>query len=296
MDTTCTYHGDRDGMLIAYLYNDIEASDRDAYERHLAACPACRRELGELGAVRDRLSRWSPPEPAHGVDSRATSVPDSGPIVAGPSRWFKTLSEIPVWAQAAAAALVLGVAMGAANLHVTYDTTGFSVRTGWMPASAPATTGASAGEPASRAATGSASAPGITSVAAGPASAAIAATAGQAPPSASSAPWGADLAALEARLRSDMRTSVAPPATRAVSARDGEAADLLKRVRALVDESETRQQRELALRMAEIASDVRAQRVADLRTIDRIQSNTGVDMMRLYRMTNDLAVRVAQVR
>lgn len=271
MNTTCTYHGDRDAMLIAYLYDDIEAGDRDTYERHLATCPACRRELGELGAVRDRLSRWSPPEPARGVDRRAASAPDAERVVVGPSRWFKPLAEGPVWARAAAAALVLGVALGAANLHVTYDEAGFSVRTGWLPASA--------------AAAGSASTRGITSVAAGRDGA-------QDRP----APWGADLAALEARLRRDMRTPVAAPATRAASVRDSEAADLLKRVRALVDESETRQQRELALRMAEIASDVRAQRVADLRTIDRIQSNTGVDMMRLYRMTNDLAVRVAQVR
>ncbi|OFW30556.1 MAG: hypothetical protein A3H97_05670 [Acidobacteria bacterium RIFCSPLOWO2_02_FULL_65_29] len=261
MNTTCTYHGDRDEMLIAYLYDDIEAADRDTYERHLAACPACRRELGELGAVRDRLSRWSPPEPARGVDRRAASAPDTGRVVVGPSRWLTPMTEVPVWARAAAAALVFGVAAGAANLHVTYDTTGFSVRTGWM---APASAGNAA--------------------------------AGRDVAQDQPVPWGADLAALEARLRSDMRTSVAPPATRVASARDGEAADLLKRVRALVDESETRQERELALRMAEIATDVRAQRVADLRTIERIQSNTGVDMMRLYRMTNDLAVRVAQVR
>ena len=75
---------------------------------------------------------------------------------------------------------------------------------------------------------------------------------------------------------------------------------MLVRVRAMIEESEQRQQRELALRIAEVDNSVRAQRIADLRNIDRnltaIQSNTGVDMRRLYEMTNNLAVRVSQTR
>ena len=61
MDTTCTYHGNRDEMLIACLYNDVDAADREAVDRHIASCAACRRELDELGVVRRQLARWSPP-------------------------------------------------------------------------------------------------------------------------------------------------------------------------------------------------------------------------------------------
>ena len=271
MDTTCTYHGNRDEMLVAYLYNDIEAAERDECERHIASCASCRRELGELGGVRGQLAQWSPPEPAFGI---GRTSPAAGRTMVGPARWWNRLSDMPAWAQVAAAGLVLGVSAGAANLQITYDGTGLSVRTGWMsPASAPENTSAST------------FAPGTTS-----------ASAGQDGAKDQPAPWRVDLAALEGQLRADMRASAAQPATRAASTREADAADTIRRVRTLIDESEKRQQRELALRFAEIANDVRTQRVADLRNIDRIQSTAGVDMMRLYRLTNDLAVRVAQVR
>ena len=58
----------------------------------------------------------------------------------------------------------------------------------------------------------------------------------------------------------------------------------MRRVRALVDESEKRQQRELALRVAEVLRDVNAQRQADLVKIDRslgaVQNNLGVEVMK----------------
>ena len=60
--------------------------------------------------------------------------------------------------------------------------------------------------------------------------------------------------------------------------------EALRRVRALVDESERRQQRELALRLAEAVREVNAQRQADLVRIDRnigaMQNNTGREMLR----------------
>ena len=40
--------------------------------------------------------------------------------------------EIPAWAQAAAAVLLLGVAAGLANLDIRYDGEGLRVRTGWL--------------------------------------------------------------------------------------------------------------------------------------------------------------------
>ena len=80
----------------------------------------------------------------------------------------------------------------------------------------------------------------------------------------------------------------------ASSARDGE---VLRRVRALLEESERKQQRELALRVAQVIRDVNAQREADLVKIDRslglIQNNTGVEAMKQRELLNYL-VRVSQ--
>ena len=74
-------------------------------------------------------------------------------------------------------------------------------------------------------------------------------------------------------------------------------ADLVKRVRALVDESEKRQQRELALRVAEVVRDVAAQRQADLVKIDRtlgvVQNNLGVEVLR-DRQRLDILYRASQ--
>ncbi len=74
-------------------------------------------------------------------------------------------------------------------------------------------------------------------------------------------------------------------------------ADLVKRVRALVDESEKRQQRELALRVAEVVRDVATQRQADLVKIDRtlgvVQNNLGVEVLR-DRQRLDILYRASQ--
>ena len=68
-------------------------------------------------------------------------------------------------------------------------------------------------------------------------------------------------------------------------------------MRALVDESEKRQQRELALRLAELFRDINAQRQADLVKIDRtlgvVQNNVGIDLMKT-RNQMDLVLRASQ--
>jgi hypothetical protein len=114
------------------------------------------------------------------------------------------------------------------------------------------------------------------------------------------APWNADLAAVEARLRADLRESAAPlqPATADAA---GASPEALRRVRALVEESERRQQRELALRLAEAMREMNAQRQADLIRIDRniglVQNTTGREMMRQRsEMLNYLTVRTASQR
>jgi anti-sigma factor RsiW len=183
-------------------------------------------------------------------------------LVAPPTRrWWR---DIPAWAQVAAALLVLGVSAGIANLSVRYDSAGLTVTTGWSR----------------------------------PAAAAPAAAAAQ------NAPWRADLAAFEQRLRTEFHAEPAGAATtQAASLGQPQAAaaavnaDLLNRVRALVQDSERRQERELALRIAEVVRDVDAQRQADLVRIDRslglVQNNTGVEVMRQRELINYL-VRAAQ--
>jgi hypothetical protein len=247
MDTKCAYRGNRDEMIVASLYDALEPRERADFDAHVAGCTACRLELSELGAVRLQLAEWSPPEPVAGWMSRpgaAYGAPKK--ILRG---WPTRIGEMPAWAQVAAAMVLLGVAAGAANLDVTYNQNGLTVRTGWIR------------------------------------------SAGQAAPTVgteaiASAPWRADLAALEQQLRTELQ---ATPAARLASQRD-DAADalLMRRVRALIDDSEKRQRRELALSVAESASGNGVQRVQDARNADRnvnaVQSNPGVDAMRLYKI------------
>jgi hypothetical protein len=111
-------------------------------------------------------------------------------------------------------------------------------------------------------------------------------------PQATDAAWRADLTALEEKLVQEMK------AQPVAASSDDEV--VLRRVRALVQESEKRQQRELALRVAEMARDAQTQRQADLMKIDRslgiIQSRTGVEVMRTQQQLNTLAQRVSQQR
>ena len=90
-----------------------------------------------------------------------------------------------------------------------------------------------------------------------------------APGQAASAVSASDLTALEQRLRREIaqtRAAAAPAASAPLSASDSQ---VLARVRTLIEESEQRQQRELALRTADIMRDVDSQRGADLAQIQR---------------------------
>src|SRR5436305_539431 len=73
MSDMCSYPN-RDGALIAYVYDELEGGDRASFDAHLSTCPACRDEVRALGGVRQQLARWSPPEPAFVIGASATSV------------------------------------------------------------------------------------------------------------------------------------------------------------------------------------------------------------------------------
>ena len=284
MTDTCTYPNDREEALVAYLYDDIDAAARTAFEAHLGSCTACRDELESLQGVRQRLATWAPPEQQAGVavvnsrqstvdrrlwtavDARLSTV-DSPSAPPTKAAW---LPDVPAWAQAVAAILILGVAAGIANLDVRYNKDGLTVRTGW---SSP-----------------------IDSLAQSPSKGELA----QGRPDA--APVSrADLVALEQRLRTEVRalqsSAHAAAATDPLPARTGVDAEQLRRVRALLDESEKRQQRELALRVGEVLRDINAQRQADLVRIDRslglVENNLGVEVLKQRERVNYL-MRVNQ--
>jgi hypothetical protein len=170
---------------------------------------------------------------------------------------------VPAWAQAAAAILILGVAAGIANLEVRYNQDGLMVRTGWSKAQA-ATPNAGA---AAR----------------------------------SDAVSRTELVALEDRLKNEVRalqtSAHAGSAGDAQPVRAGMDADQVRRLRVLLDESEKRQQRELALRVGEVLRDVNAQRQSDLMRIDRtlglVENNLGVEVMKQRERVNYL-MRVNQ--
>jgi hypothetical protein len=74
-------------------------------------------------------------------------------------------------------------------------------------------------------------------------------------------------------------------------------ARILDRVRVLIDESEQRQRRELALRSAELVRDFDAQRNVDLarieRTLGQMDGTTGAEVAQQRQMLNYL-MRVSQ--
>jgi hypothetical protein len=260
---SCTYGDDRDEALVAFLYDDPAGNpaERDRFEAHLAACARCREEIAALGGVRAQLAHWSPPEPFNlPISNQQTAISNE--------KWWR---QIPAWAQVAAALLFLGVSAGIANLDVRYDQSGLSVRTGWSSRSG------------------------------GPGRSNGSETVAQAvSPANSSAPWKADIAALESQLKREIRTAQTSAPVAAPPVRTVAAADVNAQVRTLLAESEKRQQRELALRLAELLRDVNAQRQADMVKIDRtlgvVQNNVGIEVMKNRQQMNqmDLIYRASQ--
>lgn len=268
----CPYADCRDDALVSYLYADGVPEDLQAFAAHLPTCGACQQELTALGDLRAQLAHWAPPEPAHGVGRMETPalrvVSSSVPPPAPQAR-----RRVPLWAQAVAAVLVGAVAASVANLEVTSTPDGVLVRTGWMHRRPVAT----------------ASAPDVAR-----ATAATAPASTHEPSATADAPWRAELAALGEQLRAEM--SARPTATSAGAVDQAVEA----RVRALVADSERRQQRELALRVAEVARETQTQRQADLAKIDRtlgvMSSRTGAEVMRTQQQLNSLAQQVSEQR
>jgi hypothetical protein len=235
--------------LVSYLYDDLDEGARAAFERHLRGCAECREELAEMRAVRADLLTWTPPapefafrivaEPREAVNrgrdvARAATDNVLRPDVAAWRRWFT-----PAAGLAAAAVLVLAAAAGLARIEVHHGADGWTLRTG-----------SSYG-----AATDSARL-------------AFAARDVNLPADAGT------FAALERRISALETTVHDTSGLRNASVLNARASneEILKVVRDLLAQSETRQKGELAFRIAQVIRDVDAQRVADL---NRVQQGIG---------------------
>jgi hypothetical protein len=265
---TMQFRCDEKERLLSYLYGEDAYDDRVAMEAHLATCAECREEIAELRSVRADLARWQPPD----AELNFRVVRDS---VAPPTRsWWHT----PAWAPLAlAAGVLLAVGAAAANVEVQVGNGALTIRTGWAkPAATPSTAVASAAPTATHAAPMLPVKTGI-----------------------SEAELERRMGDLESRLRAEMASSrrLAPATAQPVALTGSDRGQLLQQVQALVDESERRQQRELALRLAQVVQDFDTQRRADLVRIEQgfgqIESLTGQEAARQRAITNYL-VRASQ--
>jgi hypothetical protein len=228
-DTICGYAGDREAALAAYLYGDFEEGERERFAEHLATCLVCRRELDGLGAVRGALRAWAPPEPAS-----PTAVTVASPAVGDRRSW--SWHSLPAWARTAAAIVVCGAALGAANLDIRSGSDGLVIRTGWIRPAPAATRDAQAGTRTS--------------------TARDVALAGPSTPG-------------EPITRAETEAMIAELRTAVERARSADAAQLAR----LIADSERKQQNELALRSAALLRETNAQRQSDLA---RISANLNV--------------------
>jgi hypothetical protein len=225
----CSYP-DRDAAIVAYLYDDdggFAAAERVSFETHVMTCEPCRTEVSELGRVRSTLSQWATPETTGAVHESFVRSHQ-------PTSWWHS---VPVWAQVAAAMLVLGVSASIANLDIRYDrVNGLNVRTGWSKVSSTQSAGV---------------APAVD---------------------ADAALWHAELSAVQKQLRGEIRAQLAKVSATSAAAAPPAMSDaqLQQSLRALLDESEQKQEQTLALHLAQLQRDFGAQRQADIRRTNEL--------------------------
>ncbi len=227
-------------LLVGFLYDEIDPVSKRTFERHLKTCAACRDELAELGATREQIALWAPPDADLGF--RIVRGPAEPAPAPSRSRWF---SFSPAWGLAAAAIIMFAIGAAIANLDVRYGSDGLVVRTGWNHAA----------DAQAR----------VTPV-----------------------DWKAQAEALDRRLRDLERAASERSAVQNASASALSDSELIQRVRDIVGQSETRQQRALAARLSEMMHEYDAQRRLDLATTDqritRLQNTSGLTNNYLQRL------------
>jgi hypothetical protein len=270
-------------LLVGYLYDELTHSEQDEFTRHLAGCRECRNEVDELRGTRSQLALWRPPEPDLGFEVvRRPAAP-----VAQPARW----SFSPAWGLAAAAVLVLAAASAIANLEVRAGRDGVVVRTGWNRGLDSAAGGVSA-------ASDSRSADALSlSRSADALSTEMQSIASR-------------LTDLEARVSRERQSQTLAVSAEAATSSPGPAAavsgskltdaEILKRVRDIVTESEKRQASVVATRVVQAMRELEAAYRTELVRLQQgINQNQGLRDAEVYRqreMLNQVYRLVGQQR
>jgi anti-sigma factor RsiW len=239
-----TFRCDDKEMLVAYLYEEIDAIGRREVERHLRTCAACTAEVAGLEAVRHDLAAWQPPESDLGF-----TIAQKPAAVLTSSRWSRM--SVPRWAHAAAAVLLLATGVAIANVQVKYNSDGLTVSTGWMSQPPPAVAPTNAVSPAAMASAPAEPKPFMPAMDA----------------SASREDWRPALVALEQELRGELaqiKRSAPRLEARQASATSVDAAAVLRRVETMLAESEQRQRQEMATRLIQLSREFDGRRSADM--------------------------------
>jgi len=113
--------------LIGYVYDEVDAPERNEVERHLESCAECRDEIRGLRRVRQDLLAWDVPE--HGSVWQPFA----------PARLRPWWREVPAWAMAVAATIMflIGAAGGVAT-HAFTDRPALAATQAAAPATPPA--------------------------------------------------------------------------------------------------------------------------------------------------------------
>jgi hypothetical protein len=175
---------------------------------------------------------------------------------AGDARWWKPAGRFPLWAQAAAAVFLFAAGMAVSQLDVRYGDGALMVRSrSAAPTADEATLMPQSGMVPVR----------QTDI--------------PLPPAQGNTADNTDFRALEQELRSDLKGRA-----------DGDV--VLRRVRAMIDQSEARQQRELALRLSDVVRDFDTQRRADLLQVQQnfgqLEGQTGQEVAHQRELLNYL--------
>lgn len=263
--------------LVSYLY-DEEDANRSTVDAHLQTCASCRDEITGFRDVRVELSGWSVPKQDVHVAVLTRDARER------PWTWLFR----PAFALPAAAVLLLGAAAGLANLELRYGQEGLVIRTGWAARDADrsARSVLTRGDLELPVSPASLSSSTQVELRGGPTRGA-------------QEPWRSDLAALERQLRHEFLSAGIARSGSAGIARVSVPADpdAIRRIQTLIDESEVRQQRNLALRIAELARDFDLQRKSDLVQIQqglgRLEGRTEAEAARARELMNYI-VRVSQ--
>jgi anti-sigma factor RsiW len=243
--------------LVAFLYDECEPGERAAIDAHITLCAACAAEVAALQSARLQLASWTPPE----ADLGFAIVRPQAPVVRAQG-WSSTEASASPGPRALRPGAWFRQPMPAwAQATAACLIFGAGLSLGVLRG-----TSLNTSSSAPRAATGNVVSP-----------AAVTAT---------------DLTALEQRLRAEMAELRALPASTTAAAPQANNAQILAQVRALIDESEQRQQRELALRTAQVFRDFDSQRKVDLAQIQnkvgQIEGLAGAEVREQREMINYL--------